>query len=475
MTRLNQKDNDVLRNQEWGLLFKTGRNNTSTNAASNSSNSTEIPLPLPKKFAQDTFLVKSFFSESNEKYYLILVTNLKQYWYEKLRIEDIRERSKRIKSFAYEEDSQIEALLLSLASIFTNENESASTPAPPAQRWIKKRHDKLSLLVDFKFGLSNVQWEFKLSPLLEVAGINNPNHPSNSLLSEPSPPKEMLSMYGSVSEGKQPSGKRTRVFLEDSEDEDIEDADQDDIEYDEEDSSSDNDGDDVDYGESSGNRKKPRRKKVDGMSVMFDHLVLPLIALTSAYHNQIRILESVVKSKENEVVEALEMLEQGGVGYHNRRKATERYDKTQAAAKLQKDIEQRTRPHLSGVKELLSDKTVPTLLSIVSKNAANRDSPLSTFDGSTMSSQGMSSLNHNARGTYSSQAARRSGDIGTSSQPIPNIPAGGVSGDSDTGNEGTSAKATKEAEELERRRILQEQLDKEKAEKERARKKKKLF
>ncbi|KAG0007387.1 hypothetical protein BGZ80_004717, partial [Entomortierella chlamydospora] len=86
MTRLNRKDNDLLRNQEWQLLFKPGPNNTS-------SSSSEIP-PLPSRFAQDTFLVKSVFSESNEKYYLILVTNLKQFWYEKLQIEDIRERSK---------------------------------------------------------------------------------------------------------------------------------------------------------------------------------------------------------------------------------------------------------------------------------------------------------------------------------------------------------------------------------------------
>ncbi|KAF9159171.1 hypothetical protein BGX21_003164, partial [Mortierella sp. AD011] len=329
MTRLNRKDNDLLRNQEWRLLFKPGPNNTS-------SSSSEIPS-LPTRFAQDTFLVKSFFSESDEKYYLILVTNLKQFWYEKLQIEDIRERSKKIKSFAYEEDSQLEALLLSLSSIFTNRNDSPPSPASPAQRWIEKNKEKLALIVEFKFGLANVQWEFKLSPLLEATEINHQSHFSNSLFPEPNLLDEELSLRSTIPEWTQPTGKRTRRILGDSDDdEDIEDVDQDGIGYDgQDDSDNDNDNND-DEDEDVGYRRNKKKKKVDGMSVMFDHLILPLISLTNAYHKQIRSLEAVVKSKENEVVEALEMLEQSGIGYHNRRKATERYDKARAEAKLQK-------------------------------------------------------------------------------------------------------------------------------------------
>ncbi|KAF9358223.1 hypothetical protein BGX26_002227 [Mortierella sp. AD094] len=466
MTRLNRIDNGLLRNQEWRLLFRPGPNNTS-------SSSSEIP-PLPTKFAQDTFLVKSFFSESNEKYYLILVTNLKQFWYEKLQIEDIRERSKKIKSFAYEEDSQLEALLLSLSSIFTSGSDSSSALASPAPRWIEKNKEKLALIVEFKFGLANVQWEFNLSPMLEATGISHHNHFSNSVLSKPNLLNEELSLQSIMPDWTQPTGKRARYLLEDSDDDgDIEDVDQDGIGSDNQDGSDgdDNDNDDED---NIGYRSNKKRKKVDGMSVMFDHLILPLISLTNAYHNQIRGLEAVVKSKENEVVEALEMLEQSGVGYSNRRKATERYDKARAEAKLQKDIELLTRPHLFGPKELFSDKNVPGLLSIVSKNAANRDTPLSSFERSTISSQGVSSLSQNARGISSSQSARRSGDVGTMSQPA----TAGLAGDSENAaasTDGSSAKAAKEAEELERRRVLQEQLDKEKAEKEKSRKKKKLF
>jgi len=72
------------------------------------------------------------------------------------------------------------------------------------------------------------------------------------------------------------------------------------------------------------------------MSIMFDHMILPLITINNAYHKQIKNLEAIIKSKENEVVEALEMLEQSGIGYHNRRKATEKYDKSRAEAKLQR-------------------------------------------------------------------------------------------------------------------------------------------
>ncbi|KAF9434573.1 hypothetical protein BGZ76_007781 [Entomortierella beljakovae] len=454
MTRLDRKDNDVLRDQEWKLLFGAEQGNTSTLA----STASHVP-PLPPKYAQDTFLVKSFFSESNEKYYLILVTNLKQYWYEKLQIEDIRERSKKIKSFAYEEDSQLEALLLSLSLIFSNRKDSlpsssSASTSTTAQRWIEKDKDK--------FGLSNVQWEFKLSPLLCATGKSNHKDHTNGLFSLPTAPDELLSLEAPRSfDVTQPAGD---LFLDVSGDEGGEDSDSD---SNEEDWGQDNNN----GGYSLGLVGNKRKRKADGMSIMYDHLILPLISLTNTYHKRIKSLEAVIKAKENEVVEALEMLEQGGIGYQNRRKATEKYDKSKAEDKLQQSIERLTRPHVLGPTEIFTDKKIPELFKIISKNAANRDTPASSLERSTGSSQGISSLSQIGRGVMSTQAV-------SSSQPTQKEPAtttipGGT--EATSGNSNQESKAAKESEELERRRALREQLDKEIAAKERAPKKKKLF
>jgi len=95
MTRLSKQDNDTLRKQEWRMLFNTQHVAAIAGSSASASAAASMGLPQEGHFSehgQDTFLVKTFFSES-EMYYLILLTNLKQCWYEKLEIEDIRERS----------------------------------------------------------------------------------------------------------------------------------------------------------------------------------------------------------------------------------------------------------------------------------------------------------------------------------------------------------------------------------------------
>lgn len=81
MDRLTKQDNDALREQEWRLLFEDAANIQDG--------------VMPENFSQDTFMVKTLFTESSaDKEYLILLTNLKQLWVEKLDMEQIRRRSK---------------------------------------------------------------------------------------------------------------------------------------------------------------------------------------------------------------------------------------------------------------------------------------------------------------------------------------------------------------------------------------------
>ncbi|KAF9945485.1 hypothetical protein BGZ65_010688 [Modicella reniformis] len=264
-----------------------------------------------------------------------------------------------------------------------------------------------------------------------------------------------------------PKAKRPRNFLEDSEDED-------------------RDGDDGGGSQTFSNNdlllrasSNKKSNRIDGMSLMFDHLILPLISLTNAYRKQAKGLEAIIKTKENEVVEALEILEQCGVGYQNRRKATERYDKTNAEIRLREDVEQLIRPQLFGPKELFSDKVVPALCSIVSKNAAIQDTPLSSFESSTGLSQSQD-IPSNQVAPLGPGAVRKPGAHNTDAATLTlqrdpataTMPIAGTDAEADAR---TTTKSSKEADELERRRVLQEQLDKEKAEKEKGRKKKKLF
>lgn len=68
---------------------------------------------------------------------------------------------------------------------------------------------------------------------------------------------------------------------------------------------------------------------------MFDHVILPLISLANVYRKQVKTQESVIKAKENEVYEALEILELSGINHRNRRRATEPYHKGAAETKVQ--------------------------------------------------------------------------------------------------------------------------------------------
>lgn len=493
MTRLSKKDNHILLKQEWRLLFGTGAA-TGTHAQAGATSaqipntfpSDDGPLPtLPPWYNQDTFLVKSFFSES-ELYYLILLTNLKQCWCEKLRIEDIRERSKKIKSFAYEEDSQLEALVLSLSAIFTSDQHTGTL----SPRRIEERNGGLSLFVAFDFGLANVHWEFKLSPMIQAAGSRQPMASSSQV--EHQEDDDLLDNDGidpSLSLGfsqptqpiHMPTAKRTRRLLEESED-DMED----DYAMNSQ-QSQDNEFHPTQLIDDNSNNHSLNRKanQVDGMSMMFDHLILPLISLTNAYRKQTKGLEMVIKSKESEVVEALEMLEQCGVGYQNRRKATERYDKMRTETRLRDDIEQLVRPQMFGPKELFSDKLVPALCSIVSKNSADQDTPLSTFESGAIgfSQTQETTSSQTGRGAGPGSMAKRHGVQNLEATTLTlqrdpaaaTVPAAPGAEATTTNAGGNISKSTKESEELERRRVLQEQLDKEKAEKEKARKKKKLF
>ncbi|KAG0318523.1 hypothetical protein BGZ99_005620 [Dissophora globulifera] len=431
MQPLSRKDNDLLRNQEWRPLFDptSSPSNKQTLTSAHPNNLLSFPSEdqLPAVYAQDMFLVKSYFSES-DKYYLLLVTNLKQCWWEKLEIEDIRERSKRIRSFAYEEDSQLEALLLSLSSIFSSTDHHTDPSAAPAfdQRRIEKHNGKL------------------LSPTSDS--------------DDPATDKALLSnRHTSASKRKNTHGENSRLrnFLEDSDNEDEQDP--------------------AAAADEMDDESRRSKMKVDGMSVMYEHLLLPLISLTNAYRKQIKGWEGTIKAKEHEVIEALEMLEQSGVGYHNRRKATERYDKAQAEARLQKDIEQSLRPQVSEPKELFSDTKVLALCSIVSRNADDQGmspnfTPPSSLNSEVRSSQDPSS-SQTVRDQSSSLSVRRGGADGTSAS----FPTDSAAGAEVTEHGPSGNKAAKQAEELGRRRVLQEQLDKEKADKERARKKKKLF
>lgn len=94
MTRLSKSDNNTLRGQEWRLLKACGPGSLpSTSLPSTSLLSLAVDQhQLSEKYQHDTFLIKTFF-DATEKCYLILLTNFKQCWFEKLELEGIRKRS----------------------------------------------------------------------------------------------------------------------------------------------------------------------------------------------------------------------------------------------------------------------------------------------------------------------------------------------------------------------------------------------
>ncbi|KAG0359032.1 hypothetical protein BG005_001473 [Podila minutissima] len=421
MDQLTKQDNDALREQEWRLLFEEAANIQDGD--------------VPEIFSQDTIMVKTLFMESSaDKEYLILLTNMKQLWVEKLDTEQIRRRSKNIRSFDYEDDSQLEALLLSLSAIFSNDKQ---TSASTSKRRIEAREDnKLSLFVGFDFGLASVQWEFKLMPMLSAASA-----PAISLI-EATQETALTGIRKIFTESTRKRG-RTKVVLENSDDE----------EYDEGLLHSNNtldleDGqEDVEY--------------VDGMSVLYDHLILPLISIVNVYRHQVKSQETVIRAKENEVFEALELMAQSGINHRNRRRVTEPYVKADADAKLLSNLERLHKPQ-SGPRELFSDKTIPKLCSIVTKNARSKDIPSGTFAASQLDQNLLSQYPSSIPLTISSSSSSgpRHGDAVSSVTQVEqeNVP-----------------KASLRAEELERRRQLEDKLEKEKEDLVKKPKKKKLF
>ncbi|KAF9213822.1 hypothetical protein BGZ59_004787 [Podila verticillata] len=420
MDRLTKQDNDALREHEWRLLFEEAANIQDGD--------------VPEDFAQDTFMVKTQFTESSaDKEYLILLTNLKQLWVEKLDMEQIRRRSKKIKSFDYEDDSQIEALLQSLSAIFSTEKLASASNSKPR---VEVRDDnKLSLFVVFDFGLASVQWEFKLMPMLSASSA-----PAISL-TEVTRESALTSIRKKNLESTRKRG-RTTMVLENSDDEEYDDGNSNTLDLE--------DGqEDVEY--------------VDGMSVFYDHLMLPLISIVNVYRHQVKSQESVIKAKENEVFEALELMEQSGVNHRNRRRVTEPYVNADADAKLQSNLERQRKPQ-AGPRELFSDKKIPMLCSIVTKNARPKHISSGTFSASQ--------LDQNSLSQYPSSTPI---SISSGSASGPRHGNGATSSLLHVEQESVPKGSSKAEEELERRRQLEEKLEKEKEILVKKGKKKKLF
>jgi hypothetical protein len=186
------------------------------------------------------------------------------------------------------------------------------------------------MIVGFEFGLATMFWKFKLSPMIaSTANVSRslalkttatccqlPLFATNlsELIDDVGAGSGSGSDTRASTNGNRKRGRRT--FLEDSEDE-----------YD--------DNEAREFAPDAEDELEDDQKNADGVSILFDHLILPLIALNNAYRKQTRTLEAVIKNKESEVVETLELLEQHGIGYHNRRRATEKFDKARVDTKLQ--------------------------------------------------------------------------------------------------------------------------------------------
>ncbi|KAG0047239.1 hypothetical protein BGZ83_007669 [Gryganskiella cystojenkinii] len=471
MTRLTKKDNDTLRAQEWRLL--KGSTASASLPSATLPSTTAFLLAdqqqLPERYQYDTFLIKSFFSET-EKCYLILLTNFKQCWFEKLGLEEIRDRSMTIRSFAYEEDAQLEALLLSLSDMFSTETPGSES----SQCRLQEHHGKMNLIAEFDFGLASVQWEFRLSPLI-VSTTDRESNRHGATIDEGEDDEDSDDLLTELRRNNTSSSKkdkskdnrilkRNRRILDDGEDED----------------------------EEEGTIRRGDKAGVDGMAIMYDHVILPLITLTNVYRKQVHTQEGLIKAKENEVYEALEIMELSGINHRNRRKVTQPYQKGTAETNVQSDIELLVRPQLLGPKELFAEKNVTHLCSVITKHAAEEQesrSQRSTSHGDALSQDLGAGASFATLPSSSSQGGldhRRSTRQATSGETMDTatislhgnssatLPIAGTSSADSSGNVGRT-KTTKEEEELERRRVLQEQLDREKEEKARSSKKKKLF
>ncbi|KAG0234425.1 hypothetical protein BGW42_006635 [Actinomortierella wolfii] len=263
------EDMDLLRQQEWRLLFASKQQ-----AASNT----------PSSLSDATFLIKGYFAPA-QHLYLIMITDLRQCWVEKMEREDIRERSMSIKTFDYEDDSQLEELLKTLESIFAKEHTPAAT-----RRLEVDEKNMLTLRDEFKYGLAKAEWHFNLSPTIDYhnTSASGGSRPTTSSTTTKLWDQNVFDVrYPSFLNRNQQQQQRTTDFdLQENEQHD---------------------------------------SIVSGPLLMYEHLSLPLVAILNAYRKQVRNLESVIKSKELEVRELLDLLEVNGIANQHRHRATEPY------------------------------------------------------------------------------------------------------------------------------------------------------
>ncbi|KAF9976382.1 hypothetical protein BGZ73_008660 [Actinomortierella ambigua] len=403
---------DLLRGQEWRLLFASKQQSASN---------------TPPALSDATLLVKGYFAPASH-FYLVMVTDLQQCWVEKMEREDIRERSMSIKTFDYEDDSQLEELLKTLESMFSKGH------TPPATRHLKiGDNNSLELRDEFKYGIANAEWSFNLSPTMGQLDAGLPkrtNTGGRELWDRPAFDKQYPSFLNRNARQREQSTMDSDL-QEDEEDGDI----------------------------------------LNGPLLMYENVSLPLITVLNAYRKQVRILENVIKSKETEVKELVDLLDVNGISHQQRLRATEPYRpkdvESPAVVNVRADVRRQNRPAATGPWDLFSDAAIQSLCSIVSKNAANKslhhpsqvpsslDSLSQPLSQNPLSSQVMESLRS---GT---QSLRSEGQA----TPAPEQPA------SPRVDKQTKA----EQEELERRKKLQERLERERIEREKKPKRKKLF
>ncbi|KAF9166345.1 hypothetical protein DFQ26_008140 [Actinomortierella ambigua] len=432
-------DVDLLRKQEWRLLFASKQQSASG---------------TPPSLSDATFLVKGYFAPA-EYYYLLMVTDLQQCWIEKMELEDIRERysyfvcfaidlpEQSITTFDYDDDEQLEELLKTLESMF------AKGHSPSAARRLELGDKNTLVLHDqFTYGIASGKWEFKLSPTVSHDHVEIQDRPT----SDDSEDDSEDDIWGSSNpvpkyyrENPMFLSREQREYLREEKEAMLE--------------------------KEAKLEKEPRRDAVDGPTLMYENLSLPLITVLNAYRKQVRVLESVIKSKEAEAKELIGLLDVNGIAHQQRHRATEPYRSKDAEspviANVKSDVQKQIRPAASGPWDLFSDSVIQSLCGIASKNAANKsshnpsqvpsslDSLSQPISQNTWSSQAMDSLRP---GTSSRHSER----------PVAAAPEQPASLKVD--------KQTKaEQEELERRKRLQERLEQERLEREKKPKKKKLF
>ncbi|CAG8618606.1 45434_t:CDS:2 [Gigaspora margarita] len=65
---------------------------------------------------------------------------------------------------------------------------------------------------------------------------------------------------------------------------------------------------------------------LDGQSVLYQHFILPMMHVVLEYRERVNILETMIKDKENEVSEVLELLDKAKSSNYDRKHKTEPFD-----------------------------------------------------------------------------------------------------------------------------------------------------